>query len=1094
MAQLALDDIRRAWETSDPELVAYVERLASAPPPEAEAPVREGALTFEKFVREITSPAFRKKPREEQAHYRVETLKALESPEAEVPLPDKLRLHEILSVLWEDNGVFARSCLLRIIAKVPLTYGPWKALKRIFKEAEARGDLEIYGALAARFDMAFAGWGSPAVSKMTLGYLVRRAWRFLRRTGQTLPAVYADHCVDFLAHYPQDFHSGYWPRCWVLNHILFHETGSYTARRFRYRSRPKSLIKQRAFGELWQRTPRPLFSLLERAKSDDIREFAVEGLKTDFRATLREVEPDWVARLVSAGSGVVDEFVVWILKNVPKFEQAAFRELGLHDAVLRLFDSSSDSACAYAADYARTHARDLPIEDLIRLADNPNSHVHKLALDLVKARDPRKDVGLDAWGRLLETEHGGDLAQDMIRKHFGAKELTPEWFRERLLGENESAQAFAQKLLPDVHPTKKLGPDFFMDLVDWVDTDRISYWQVRNLILFAMGELQKFDANELAPDFLKRSMLNNHAAASITNWIDEGKLKAETVGVQWLKILAYHPAFEAAPEIAELKKSDYPSVKNWGVNFDEQLSAEILHWLSDPRRFSPGQLGFEWLMELVQRSEPRYHDFAVETMIRAFLPADFAPKDAAPEPEPAAKSKKKKAEPKKPAVDLGGDSFLFTGKLATMSRGEAQKKVREAGGKVASAVNKNLNYLVIGDEGSPLYGQGRKGSKQVKAESLMEEGAELKIISETAFLQRLAGEEREFSADAVTAGCERLWEMLTSEGKADAPLRQFALKYFRRHHPEICLAETDRPVDPGAEIPAEFLTFDRMQPLFFERRLPLREFALEIAGYEFARWAPPIEGLIEMCESPYGEVRQFVAKAMTAEDTTEHRRYRIDPRVLTADAVYSFCESRDEGTRALGMDLIERHPRLKLPAELFRLTESPDRRVRAFVIQSFWSLYRARGITSDWKPAPLPESQLKSKRKKEAKSPEDSVGTGAPPKPENLPAEADALRRFLRRMLFELPPGRPEARREEAGTIQTRLKPLPHRKAKLALVETLRDAAVEDGEFAGFLLPLLEEFQASHGPSEQAACLVAVTRIRHFHPSLKTDESAGGAA
>ena len=35
------------------------------------------------------------------------------------------------------------------------------------------------------------------------------------------------------------------------------------------------------------------------------------------------------------------------------------------------------------------------------------------------------------------------------------------------------------------------------------------------------------------------------------------------------------------------------------------------------------------------------------------------------------------------------------------------------------------------------------------------------------------------------------------------------------------------------------------------------------------------------------------------------------------------------------------------------------------------------------------------------------------------------------------------------------------------------------------VLPLLEEFMSSRGLSEQAACLVAVTRIRHAHPDLR---------
>ena len=38
---------------------------------------------------------------------------------------------------------------------------------------------------------------------------------------------------------------------------------------------------------------------------------------------------------------------------------------------------------------------------------------------------------------------------------------------------------------------------------------------------------------------------------------------------------------------------------------------------------------------------------------------------------------------------------------------------------------------------------------------------------------------------------------------------------------------------------------------------------------------------------------------------------------------YRFCESNDEETRALGMELINRLPRLRVPEELFRLTGKP---------------------------------------------------------------------------------------------------------------------------------------------------------------------------
>src|SRR5262249_4040406 len=159
-----------------------------------------------------------------------------------------------------------------------------------------------------------------------------------------------------------------------------------------------------------------------------------------------------------------------------------------------------------------------------------------------------------------------------------------------------------------------------------------------------------------------------------------------------------------------------------------------------------------------------------------------------------------------------------------------------------------------------------KGSKQVKAEELNAAGANIKIISETAFLQLLAGKPAAASADATLAGCQRLWEMAIGAGPGDAPLGQFARKYLRRHHPDICLAQTAGPADRGAGTPASFLPFARVEPLFQESRKPLRDFALDIARWEFNRWAPPVEALIRMCEVPYSDVREFVSNALLADD------------------------------------------------------------------------------------------------------------------------------------------------------------------------------------------------------------------------------------
>jgi DNA ligase (NAD+) len=70
-----------------------------------------------------------------------------------------------------------------------------------------------------------------------------------------------------------------------------------------------------------------------------------------------------------------------------------------------------------------------------------------------------------------------------------------------------------------------------------------------------------------------------------------------------------------------------------------------------------------------------------------------------------------------------GKSFLFTGTLVAMKRGEAQILVKSSGGSAASGVSKSLDYLVVGDAGSA-------GSKLTKAESLG-----IDILTESAFLK-----------------------------------------------------------------------------------------------------------------------------------------------------------------------------------------------------------------------------------------------------------------------------------------------------------------------------------------------------------------------
>jgi DNA ligase (NAD+) len=82
---------------------------------------------------------------------------------------------------------------------------------------------------------------------------------------------------------------------------------------------------------------------------------------------------------------------------------------------------------------------------------------------------------------------------------------------------------------------------------------------------------------------------------------------------------------------------------------------------------------------------------------------------------------------------LSGKSFVFTGKLQTLARSEAEQRVRALGGAVLSAVSKSVSVLVLGQEKD-----GAKSTKQKAAEKLLAAGEPIKILSEDELLALLA--------------------------------------------------------------------------------------------------------------------------------------------------------------------------------------------------------------------------------------------------------------------------------------------------------------------------------------------------------------------
>lgn len=84
-----------------------------------------------------------------------------------------------------------------------------------------------------------------------------------------------------------------------------------------------------------------------------------------------------------------------------------------------------------------------------------------------------------------------------------------------------------------------------------------------------------------------------------------------------------------------------------------------------------------------------------------------------------------------------GRTVVFTGKLSSMPRKEASQFIADIGGNIGNGVTQATDFLVIGQQDYRVVGEDGMSSKQKKAVKMIEQGAELEIMSEEEFLRCL---------------------------------------------------------------------------------------------------------------------------------------------------------------------------------------------------------------------------------------------------------------------------------------------------------------------------------------------------------------------
>jgi len=77
---------------------------------------------------------------------------------------------------------------------------------------------------------------------------------------------------------------------------------------------------------------------------------------------------------------------------------------------------------------------------------------------------------------------------------------------------------------------------------------------------------------------------------------------------------------------------------------------------------------------------------------------------------------------------------VFTGKLLSMVRKNAQQIIADIGGNATSELTKDTDFLIVGQLDYKVVGEKGISEKQQKAFKMVEDGSNIEIISESEFL------------------------------------------------------------------------------------------------------------------------------------------------------------------------------------------------------------------------------------------------------------------------------------------------------------------------------------------------------------------------
>lgn len=587
-------DVQRSAENRDPMFADVIIRyLEQSDPPENQPeippdpedgasdsqppPLPKDAWTMQRLRTALSDNAMAHKTASERKALRNQ---AWESILAAPYPPPRLQLGEMLTQFYTSGDEHLRAALMEIFTRARVGWGVWKAMKAVYKLAEEQHDAAMFGVLAYRLDAMRRTPKTNEIGEGTFIYMRRRAWRYLRQLGQAVPEIYPQFAAQVLRHYPRNFN---FYSSWVASQIWAHEelVGS-TSNWF---GGPPKELKYRAFDKAWKESALPLLRLLEDAQNDKVCDFAIRSLQQDFAKNLRQVDPEWLRRIGSKPLASVHGFVVKLMQDSPEFHQSKLKKLGLHDMVIGLLYSDNNKAQKYAIDYARSHAPDITLDDLVRLVIDGSKEVKEFATARLSDKSP-KELTLPRLVTLLGESATADMAGKKATEGFSCADLDAELYIRLATGNNSQTKFLAGFY----KAAKKKAPvEFLFALLD----DSRCGWSSRRQ---ALDNLEKRPGAEIGFDWVKQALFNSDLSDRVGRWLRGGTFKADIIDVEWIKGLVPRP----------------------------RLRSLALDVLGNRDLCLPSKIGLAWLLALARQADETLSKFAHRYLLENFTPEDFA--------------------------------------------------------------------------------------------------------------------------------------------------------------------------------------------------------------------------------------------------------------------------------------------------------------------------------------------------------------------------------------------------------------------------------------------------------------------------------------